>query len=742
MATQRLVQTYDISASLTAHQTLVQSYAINATPVKQYSKLAQTYDISASLITKQTLVQSYTSQSSQFATQRFLQGWEVNSSIPETVKLQSRWNSHGTYNLEFTAPLNVVWTTECNFPLWVNVAIAYTFPINAVEFTTCDFPIGVTAATEFIAAVNFTVSSSLDVPVFLQQQYGLECTIPVRLLPYDELSKTLDCPIAYRVSTSLDVPVFMQQQYGLELICPVRMLPHDMMVVEFIAPLKIRISSELIAPIHFRQQLGIECTFPFGVSYPLYKVLDVPVVLSSTNQFAVEFIAPFRMIGKLLSFPPAAKTAVVSVLTQAQSLPPAVQTRVDALLNTLDSTPQTVSPDLQTEMADVLQLLDPPTYPAANAALEYVNGMSDALTISNNIYLLHEGKRIEILDFTLRQDIGMYCFVGSINLPDIAAYKAVHFGTLITLVIDDNRFSSRYNLVLTDKSYSRNGVDMPKLTINVASPTIALEKGRVNGEMNRTSARQICQQIIGQEIDWQILDWIIPDDVLKFDDCTQIEAIRSIVKHLAVVQTNADGTLRVQYRHPVSPTKWDYATPARTLYDNVHNLSYSEGYRWQTATYNAVLIANAEPDPASEVNYDSEFKEDADDKKGSGVLHIYPSIPRADESKVLVVHTGDSSIKLGVCYPTQVEVTDLIEFKDNKATTKRPILGLLKIDYKSVDLGEIEIGKDRKTLKTTHRGDYAGYSLCELTYTTDCYFCDVTVTKAFDKPKPTQFLVI
>ncbi|MDD2815460.1 MAG: hypothetical protein PHP00_06930 [Thiotrichaceae bacterium] len=728
MATQRLVQTYNISASLTAHQTLVQSYAVFATPVKQYLKLSQ----------------SYTSQSSQYATQKFSQGWEVNSSIPQTQKFQARWNSNGTYSLEFTAPLNVVWATECNIPLWANVAIAYTFPVNAVEFTTCDFPIGVTAATEFVVPVNFTVSASTDIPVFLQQQYGLECAIPVRLLPHDELSKTLDCPIARCVSTSLDILVFMRTQLGLELICPVRMLPHDMMAVEFSAPIGVRVSRELIAPVHLSQQLGIECTFPFGVSYPLYKVLDVPVVLSSTNQFAMEFIAPFRMIGKLLSFPPAAKIAVVSVLTQAQSLPPAVQTRVDALLNTLDSTPQTVSPDLQTEMVDVLQLLDPPTYPAANAALAYVNSMSDALTISNNIYLLHNGKRLEILDFTLRQDIGMYCFIGSINLPDIAAYKASNVMDLITLVIDDNRFSSRYELLITDKSYSRSGVDAPKLLINVASPTYYLEQQRITTYIPRINARAACELIAQQTIDWQILDWVIPDGILNFDGCTLIEAIRTIIKQLAVVQTNADGTLRVQYRHPVSPTKWDYATPAYTLYDNVHNLSYSEGYRWHSAMYNAVIIADATPsadDPKGEITYDLEFVEDKDDKLGSGVLRIYSSSPR-EVSGVQVVHTGDKSIQLGQCYPTQVEITERVEFKANKTTVQRQISGLLKVDYKSVDLGQIVVSADGKTLTTDNRGDYAGYSLCELTYTTECYVCAVTLTKAFDTPQPTQFLVV
>ena len=760
MTTQRLTQTYNIGASLTARQTLVQSYVVFATPVKQYSKLVQTYNIGTSLSARQTfmqgyavfatpvkqyskLSQDYACQSSQSQTLRLLQGWEVNSSIPQTQKLKQGYNSHGTYSLEFVAPINIVWATACDFPLWVNVALAYTFPVNAVEFTTCDFPIGASVATDLVIPINFTVSTSLDVPVFMRWQLGLECTFPVRLLPYDELSNTLDCPIAYRVSTSLDVPVFMRAQLGLELICPVRMLPHDTLAVEFIAPVKTRGYSELIAPVHLSQQLGVECIFTFGVSYPLYATLDIPVVLSPVNQFGVEFIAPFRMISKLLSFQPAAKTAVVSVLTQAQALPPAVQTRVDVLLNTLDSAAQTITPDLQAEMADVLQLLDPPTYPAANAALEYVNSMSDALTISNNIYLLQEGKRIELIDFTLRQDIGMYCFVGSITLPDIEAYKAANVMDSLTLVIDDNRFSSRYELIITDKSYSRGGVDAPKLTINVASPTYYLEQQHVTTYIPKIHAHAACELIAQQTIDWQILDWEIPDGILNFDKCTLIEAIRAIVKQLAIVQTNADGTLRVQYRHPVSPTKWDYAIPAHTLYDNAHNLSYSEGYRWRQAAYNAVVIADATPTPddPKEITYDLEFIEDADSKLGSGVLRIYPSSPR-DVSGIQVVHTGDKSIQLGQCYPTQFGVIEQVEFKDNKSSVQRVISGLLKVDYKSVDLGDIVISPDGKTLTTKHHGDYAGYSLCELTYMTECYICTVTCTKAFDAPQPTQFLVI
>lgn len=317
---------------------------------------------------------------------------------------------------------------------------------------------------------------------------------------------------------------------------------------------------------------------------------------------------------------------------------------------------------------------------------------------------MHGGRRVELLDIAIRQDWDSYLWAGNLTLASLADYQAIKTGDALTLVLQ----GSPYALTARGKSHQNSG-DGPSVTVRVASPTVILEDAPlITKTWSSAMAREACEELSGAPIDWRIVNWRIPAGRLTCEGATRIAVIRRIAKAAgAIAQTAPDGTLRVQYRFPVSVPGWDIAPPNQIYTDRRDNLSYSESYQ-NRDRWNAVVISD---ESDVERTYALEYIES---DARSGTLRVYAE-PWLDPGAFRVSHTGDPSILIGAGAVMPRIETETIEFKAGAGALRYPVHNLISVNWRRRDLAPVVWEWGKKELKAAGGG---GYSIAVVTYET------------------------
>ncbi|MCP4697958.1 MAG: hypothetical protein GY862_14065, partial [Gammaproteobacteria bacterium] len=341
-------------------------------------------------------------------------------------------------------------------------------------------------------------------------------------------------------------------------------------------------------------------------------------------------------------------------------------------------------------------------------------------------YAIHQRRRVDISDATLRQGVDDYCWSGTVTLMHLADYMNISIDDPISLFIQGDE----YVLKVEEKNHSRQGSAMPNVSLRVISPTSDLATSKkITATWPATWAHAAAESIAGQAIDWRIVDWPIPAGILTYTDSVPMDILREIAgAPKGIIQTARDGTLRAQYRIPVPVRYWNTAAPDEIYVDRKDNLSYSEGFR-AIDRWNAVVIRNEEL-LEDEPEYHIEYTQTG---PFEGVLHVYAE-PWQDPKSIIAEHTGRPSVYIGSGALKLLTEQEIVEFKKGSATVQYPVYNILSLVWRHTNLAPYVWALDSKDF-TAIGGN--GYSLAEITYSRRVVEFRVTFTISED----IQFLV-
>ncbi len=342
------------------------------------------------------------------------------------------------------------------------------------------------------------------------------------------------------------------------------------------------------------------------------------------------------------------------------------------------------------------------------------------ITVDN--YLWHEDRRIDLLDFEISQDWDTYLWTGQIQPAYFADYLVLKTGDPVILYLQ----GTPYQLVIESRSHSDSD-GLPTFTAQVSSPSVALEKTKITKTWNAITARNVCEELAGDTIEWSILNWTIPSGRLSVVEKTPIDIIRMIVNAAGgIIQTRADGILKAQYKTgPTAFNQINLAPLSATYTDKSHILSYSESPP-SGEFYNAAIISDEEQ---SDRQYYAEY-EKIDEVTGK--LKIYAE-PWFEDFRV--THTGHDLINISAGTIKFLKQTETVEFKESQATVNYPIFSFQSIEWQYNDLGAINW--HNKNLSVS--GDNQ-YSTAIVRYTRR--YIEFPVSHLLNSATQTQFLII
>ncbi|MCP4699178.1 MAG: hypothetical protein GY862_20345 [Gammaproteobacteria bacterium] len=341
--------------------------------------------------------------------------------------------------------------------------------------------------------------------------------------------------------------------------------------------------------------------------------------------------------------------------------------------------------------------------------------------------MLHAGRRVELLDLRMRQDWDTYRRDGNLSLSDLSDYRAIRIGDAVTLYLQ----GAPHALTVREKSH-RNDGDGPKVTVRAASPTALLEDRLISKTWPSVTAREACEELAGSATEWNIISRRIPAGRLTCENATHIAMIRRIARAAgAVVQTGADGTLRVQYRFPASVPGWAAANPDQIHTGRADNLSCPESYRSRDR-WNAAVISD-ESAETGERTYNLEY-EKTDSR--NGILRVYAE-PWAGPDEFGVRHTGHASVLTGAGVIVPRAETQEVEFKAGPASLRCPVYILNSVRRQHKDLAPVLWKQGKKEIAATGGG---GYSVAQVSHAARAI--EFAVNHAVQQQETTQFLIV
>lgn len=333
-------------------------------------------------------------------------------------------------------------------------------------------------------------------------------------------------------------------------------------------------------------------------------------------------------------------------------------------------------------------------------------GTPEIQVVTNEIYLIHHGKRLEILSVSIKTDRDSYCYSGDAEIALEQDFAYLNENDEITLRMN----GIDYAMIIDSLGIDRQG-SSPKsgLKVELLSTTCRLDdprSDRITKVWPASNARAVCEEMADQVITWDFLDWMIPAGALAVTNATRIEVIKQVIQNRAMIQTRPDGTIRVQAWYPTPPALWELIAPATILTD-VSIISHSRKYAYQKR-WNAVQIGDTEAEAEIQCDIEEEF-----DDKGYGVLRLYPTPWQAKQPEI--VHTGNNQIIVGSGKPVIETICEQIEFKDGKASVAKPIYEMVGIEWLYANLAPITTQVDSKEITAATQVCY-GYSVARVKY--------------------------
>lgn len=331
-------------------------------------------------------------------------------------------------------------------------------------------------------------------------------------------------------------------------------------------------------------------------------------------------------------------------------------------------------------------------------------GTPEIHVITNEIYLTHRGKRLEILSVNLKTDRDSFCYSGDVEIAYELDFAYLKENDEVTLSLN----GTDYAMVIDSLGIDRQGSSAkPSMKVEILSVTCRLDaprSDRITKIWPATSAYAVCEEIAGSPVIWNFMDWTIPDGALAVTNATRIEVIKQVIQRRAMVQTRPNGTLHIQPWYPTPPALW--VAPV-AIFTEANILSHSIKYTY-TKYWNAVQVSDIE----SGAEFSCEIEENVNDD-GFGTLLLYP-IPWTD-TPLEIIHTGQDTTVVGNGKPVTETICEKIEFKDGKASVSKPIYEVIQIEWLYANLSPITTQIDSKEITASTAVCY-GYSVARIKY--------------------------
>lgn len=199
-----------------------------------------------------------------------------------------------------------------------------------------------------------------------------------------------------------------------------------------------------------------------------------------------------------------------------------------------------------------------------------------------------DGERLALRACSIDCNEDAYCLSCELELTDADSWRRCEPGALLELLVGPQRF-----VFLVDSRSRSRAFPSASYTVSCRSAASRLDApyaAAFSRTWTNASARGVAQELCdaaGLALDWRLLDW--PLSSFAVQDQTPLDALATLKTEAARLLSDPDGGLRVQYRHPVSPSCYAAQTPELLLsdYDDIQELEEEFEPR---PGYNAALV--------------------------------------------------------------------------------------------------------------------------------------------------------
>lgn len=354
----------------------------------------------------------------------------------------------------------------------------------------------------------------------------------------------------------------------------------------------------------------------------------------------------------------------------------------------------------------------------------YRSASMDAQAILANAYI-EPAIQIVSAQVTADEDSPYYqCEVELLNSSDYRNFVRDQAFTL-------HLFDDSYAFVVDSKGLSRSideaGNYQEVATISGLSPLCLKASPRSEPVTktwdSATYASAIVTELIGT-VTWNLVDWQIPAYRLTIEKADPFEVAQQIVNAVGgLIESQPDGSVVVRHRWPTSIALLDTIVPATTLYENV--IYSAQEQPTQDDLMNRIRILDTNASYQDRLEYVANKLSDGSNDPWTGWMYAYLSPWR---NGLTIATTRGSKIQLG----TQVEgtraifddpddaenIAELITFESGTGSVAYPIQTLSSVTWLDENLGGLTFVPYSTSLEASGRGNYYGYSLAEISYTT------------------------
>lgn len=288
-----------------------------------------------------------------------------------------------------------------------------------------------------------------------------------------------------------------------------------------------------------------------------------------------------------------------------------------------------------------------------------------------------------------------------------------------------NLAGTSYAMVTDSRSMSRSvsSAGVPTRTATITALSVLAKQANPRSlNVTKTydtamSASAIVADLIGA-VTWDTIDWAIPAFAFGVSDQSPLSAAQQITNAIgATIQSNADGTVRVQPRHKVSVPNYVDATPDIELtQDDIYSIQETiSTEQW----FNSVTIR----ENTNESDTQDRIEFTADENNGlTGVANVYPDPYRTN---VILKSTRNGVALTPIGEVTRSE-TEQIVIDEGTGSTQFPISAVTGLEWWDVNLGGVTFEGQEVTTTTP------GHTLLNITYNVKSLDYTATADQAKD----------
>lgn len=219
-------------------------------------------------------------------------------------------------------------------------------------------------------------------------------------------------------------------------------------------------------------------------------------------------------------------------------------------------------------------------------------------------------------------------------------------------------------------------------------------------------------------VTWTMVDWMIPAFRLSAEKAAPLDVAKSIVEAAGgLLESKPDGSIIARPRWPVSVPLITTTTPDHTLTEQV--IYVSEERPSTDAVIDRIRISDSSAGFQDRLEF---VKSEAN--PWQGWMYAYPSPWREG---LRIATTRGSMIQLGTLVegtrtiednPSENTTAETLTFIAGQSSTSYPVMQLIDVDWLDENLGGLIVAPYSTTLEVTAAGNYQGYSIGKVSYST------------------------